>query len=343
MGCSMKFSIFCACVLTCSFFFIITKAANCQQQFQAKEMPVITGHAQALQVAVAQVDGQEISAAELMRKMQRITMLQYGSREITSDLSKRIKSEALNSLIDEKLAVRRAMTADISVEPARLKENIQRLKKRLGGEEAFNDYLNKNNRTLADLQVEILNFLAVQQMIRKEVDETINISQEDIQRAYEVNKAKFTQQENVVVDDVIFFLDPDDPATLQKAEKVREKALKKHGGDLTKLTPDGSFVVRDNLVISQKRDLVLYNKQALKLSQNNVSEILNIDGTYHFFKLLEHTPERITPLEEARPVLERELKKKYRTEKLREWKTALRKDAEIEIFDVINSFEIRAD
>lgn len=293
-----------------------------------------TAHEQAAKTIIARVGAGQITLGQVMNKIKDLTVKKYGYSEITPTLAERIKAEAIEKLINEELAYQHAMKIGIQVTPAEIQAHIEAYKKSLGGDDKFNEYLLTNNMTIKDYGALAERFLAVRKSLAQEVDAKVKeVTEEDIIHGY--NEAKeqfFVQQERLVIADITFFLDPEEKESLEKVTAVRNQLVQDLSGDISKLPADPSFVIRDNLTLSEAIDPGLH-KAAVKLQKDEVSAPIISKGTYHLVKLLSYTPRVEKPLTEVRPYLKKKIQEKFRQDRLDEWRLNIRKDADVEILE----------
>lgn len=297
------------------------------------QTPTEDPHGNVDAIIVAKVNSNGIALRDLMNKIREITMKNYGREQITPSLAERIKNEALNRLIIEELAFQRARAMGVQIRPEDIAQKTAQMKKWLGGEEQFQDYLIKNNMTEQDFRIQTERYLAVKKALEQEVIADIEVTEEDIQNAYaEAKEEYFVQQEKITVDQVIFFLDSKSKESIKKAEEIRAKAINEYAGNLQKLPADTSMLVLTNVALNEDTDKALY-AAAKQMQINDLSEVINDNGTLYLIKLLAYTPRVEKPLDEVRPYLRRKLKERFRQKAIEEWRASLKEGANIEIID----------
>lgn len=297
------------------------------------QAPMEGQHENADEIIVAKVNLAGITLRDLMNKIREITMKNYGREQITPSLAERIKNEALDRLIIEELAYQHARSLEVQVTPEEIEQKTAQMKKWLGGEEQFQDYLIKNNTTEQDFRIQTERYMTVKKALEKEVVAKVEVTEEDVQNAYaEAKEHYFVQQEKINVDQVVFFLDPESKESIKKAEEIRSKAINDFAKNLQKLPADPSMLVLKNVALNEDTDKVLY-ATAKKMQINDLSEILNDNGTLYLIKLIAYTPREEKSLDEVRPYLKRKLKEKFRQKAIEEWRTSLKEGANIELIE----------
>lgn len=293
----------------------------------------ISGHESTGTMVVAKVNETEILMSQLMDKIRKLTMGKQQGQELTPAMAEQIRKKALQMLITEELAYQHAKSLNITIDQADVSKKIAELKKSMQSEEHFQDYLKlKNINSEEELKIELEKFLAVQTAINQEVDQKIEVSEEDIQKAYENNIEKFTEHERIDITDVIFFLAPEAEESIQKARELRLRIINDYESNPSLLPADSFFAVRENITLNERIHEKLY-AAAKETPKDALSDVLNIDGTLHIIKLTGYKPEKVKTLEEVKPELRGQLRSALRKMKLDEWKVNLFTDAKIEIID----------
>jgi len=294
---------------------------------------VIAGHEGNRRAVVAKVNGNPITMGELEETIREIVMTKYGNIEVTADIARTIRKDALEKLTLEELACQRAVALGISVDPALINRNIEAKKQAAGGEEKFLNSLTMQNSTLPELTRQIERFFLVKQLIHKEIDSTINISEKVLDEAYEANKEKFVEPERVNISDIIFFLDPEDPVSKQKVLDIRAKIMDEFAGKPADLKAEG-VLVTSNLSVTAEHKPELY-KYSRELQPGTVSEPLLIDGTLHLLKLESYHPRKEPKKEEVMAYIASQMKSTEKSQRLPLWRKELLKDGKVEIVNDI--------
>ena len=290
---------------------------------------VIKGHEGNRKIVVAKVNGNPITMGELEDSIREIMMTKYGSTEVTADIARTIRKDALEKLVLEELACQRAVALGISVNPDLIKQNIDTKREAAGGDEKFQKSLTLQNSTLHDLERQIERFFLVKQLIHKEIDSEINISEKTLDEAYEANKEQYVEPERVKISDIIFFLDPNDPASKQKVLDIRAKIINELSGNPADLHADGVLVVSDqNVTAELKPELYKYSRE---LKPGTFSDPLLLDGTLHLVKLENYQPRNEPKKEAVKAYIASEMKSSEKSKRLPLWREGLLKDAKVEI------------
>jgi peptidyl-prolyl cis-trans isomerase SurA len=290
---------------------------------------VIEGHEGNRQTIVANVNGTPVAMGALMDSIREIMMTKYGNTEVTADIARTIRKDALEKLVLEELACQRAVDLGISVKPELIAKNIEARRAAAGGEEQFLNSLTQQNTTLQDLERQIERFYLIKQLIHKEIDSKINISEETLDETYEANKEQFVEPERVKISDIIFFLDPEETASEQKVLDIRAKIINELSGNPADLQADG-VLVRNNLNVTAAYKPDLY-KHSRELKPGTFSDPLLIDGTLHLVKLESYHPRKEQPKEEVKVYIASQMKSAEKSQRLPLWRHELLKEGKVEI------------
>ena len=287
------------------------------------------GHKESRQQVVALVNGSEITMGRLMDSMRELVMSKYGRQQITKELARRIRIETLEKLVMEELACQQAAKLGITPDQELIAKKMAAVKKSAGGEKAFQEELDKKNKTEKDIEREITNFVIIKEVIDKEVNQNIEISQEEIDKTYQANREQFVTPERVVVTDIIFFLDPDLPESREKVEKIRARVINELDNDPTRLQADG-FIISSGIDVSAEYKPEHY-KAAKAMDIGELSRPLIFDSTWHLLKFDQYQPRSEKSEEEAKKLVANKLKSMKKQQLLAQWRQELVKDADIEI------------
>lgn len=286
-------------------------------------------HKDEVNAVVARVNGAGISMKKLMNNIMEIIIDKYGNLTITSEIAQKVRYDALQKLILEELAYQRALSLGIVIDEQTLERHIEAIRKNAGSPENFEQSLTNKQQTLAELKSETMRGLAVKEAVKIEVEDKIIIKKEEVERIYRENIDQFVIPEQVVVTDIVFFLDPNSEETRKKVTAIRTKIINELHNNPNRLEADG-FRVIPGMKVSPLNYPNLY-KEGKKLEVNEISDFLVIDGTPHLIKLEHYKAEEIKPEDKVKAYIRRTLKSRKQKADLAQWRQNLGKGAEIEI------------
>ncbi len=128
------------------------------------------GLQEAKKIVIARVNGVAITLKDLMNRMNQLASVYIPeSHQRTPEIDQAVKNEALDILIFRELAVQEAVRQGMKVPPEMLDNFIQDLKKSLGSEEAYQDYLKKTASTEESLKKDFERNQLFDMIVSKEV------------------------------------------------------------------------------------------------------------------------------------------------------------------------------
>ena len=310
-------------------------AALAQEETGSEDAMIAAGmgHDSADQVAVARVNGVDITMSAMMDKVMEIAQKKTGSRQINDLVAEGIRKDAIEQLVTEELAYQQASKL-VTVSDQEIQEQLTAMQENMGGAEAFAAALKTRNSSVEAVEKQIRRFLAVRKAIKQEVDDKVVVTDEEIKAAYSNAKDKyFVQREKVQITDIIFFLDPSSAESMKKVIDLQKKIGEEPDKDPTKLANDGSYLVRQNIKVNASNHKLLY-EAAKQLGEYEVSDPLNVDGTMHLVQLTGFQPEVTKSVDEVIPYLRNELKNRRKWELMEKWRTSLTEGSKVEIFEI---------
>jgi len=281
-------------------------------------------------VVAARVNGVGITMESVATMMKSLGTKQ-GHEPALPDSMEEIRKDALNQLILQELAVQKAKSEGLTVERKEIDAALADLRGKLGGEEKFREFIEKEQITEEDLRKRVERTLTLKRVFTMEVSNKVSISQEEIREEYEREKGRYVRPEKIAVTDVVFFLETGEPDSRRKAEEIRKRMHDDKEKNPWNLAPDGVFVVRD-LEIQEGQEKEL-SAVAKNLKVGELSGVFAVAGNLHVIKLKEYLPRKQFTFEEVKGQLERTLRARALKMRLEQWGAELKKDAKIEIME----------
>lgn len=255
--------------------------------------------------AVASVNGTDITKAELYDKL-----VEAGGKT------------TLENLITTTLVGQEAKKANITVTDADINQEIEDLTKQFGGEEALNNALQQSSMTIDDLKKQ----MPLQVEIRKLIEPKVTVTDEEISKYFDENKASFNQEEEVRASHILV-------KTKEEAEAIVKQL--KEGADFAALAKEKSADTgsKDNggdLNFFKKGDMVPeFSDAAFKLKVGETSGAVKSDYGYHVIKVTDRKEAHEYTLAEKKD----EIKKTLTAQKVQQmssgWLADLTKNAKI--------------
>lgn len=280
-------------------------------------------------VVVALVNGAEIKMGALMSNVMDVIMRKYGGKEVTSEIARRIREEAMERLAVEELAYQRAVALGIRINPDDINSRIDNLKNNAGGDTEFQNSLTRQNKTLDQLKEEIRRYMSIEAAVEQEVNRMAAVDDKEVEKIYQENREQFIIPEQIVITDIIFFLDHEDASSKTKVMATRQQIIDNYDNNPTKIPPNG-FAVQSEVKISKQTAPAFY-EASRQMKQGDLSPPLIIDSTYHLIKLDFYQPATEKPKKEVKAYIAGTLASQKRKQVLDTWRQNLLKEANIEI------------
>jgi foldase protein PrsA len=311
--------------------------AGAEQRAVSKESPEEPEKAErakksveeAKKIIVARVSGADINMFMLVRAMNRVAPRYLKKDEAaTSEISRKIRKEALDWLIFEELAVQEAIKQGINPGPEEIEKVVSQVKANLGTEEAYKDYLYKSFLTEEALKKLIERSQRYELISAREVYGKVAVDEKVLRDEYEKVKEKFILPDNFLVEDVYFLSGKDEGSTREKADKVL-KMIGEKADNVWKLVLDGTFIVR-KINIRKEKHPAIYNAMT-EMNPGDLSGVIKDNDGFHIIKIVKKDKSRQATFDEAREALEPKFRVPAQEQRKQEWERELKKDAKIEI------------
>ncbi|MBS1127178.1 MAG: peptidylprolyl isomerase [Nitrospirae bacterium] len=281
-------------------------------------------------VIVARVNGVNITMNDFLNTMAQVT-LQYSSRgqQMTPEARQKAEKEVLDMLIFRELAVQEAVNAGMKASPEAVIQAVAALRTNAGSDEAFKKSLAMSGDTEESLRRSIERNMLFDMIAAREIFGKIKVDEKRLREAYAKNKNKYNRPEAFDVSDLVIIMkQSDDAAATKKANEVLA-LIKKNKNDFSKLTPDGTFILRQGVITREVYPELF--KVAAKLKVGEVSDVIKENDELHIIKMTKREPAKQLSFDEARALIESELKRPLIERRKQEWEAELRKSAKIEI------------
>ena len=280
-------------------------------------------------LAVAQVNGKTITMADLMLRMKQIAPKYLkGGQQMTPEIEQKVKREGLDILIFRELAIQEAVRQGLQVKPEAVNDAIKALKTNTGTDDAYRDYLKMMGLNEDSLRKEIERDQLFDLIAAREIFQRITIDERLLRQTYEKGKNTFASPASFDVDDVVITKGRDESAAMTKAKEL-VAILRKNNNDFSTLAQDGTFVVRKGTVTQKEYPNIF--AAAGRMKEGALSDIIREEDGLHIIKVTQREKARQMTFEEARPLIENDLRMSLSEKRKKLWEQELRKHAKIEI------------
>lgn len=260
--------------------------------------------------AIAKVDGESISKDELYDEMVEL----YGAATV-------------DQLITDKIVSAEAKKQKINITNEEIKEELEQLKESYGGEEVFNQTLESNNTTLADVEADIKNYLTIKKLLESEIE----ITDEELKTYFDENKDSFGEAEQVKASHIL----------VEDENKAKEiKAKLDAGEDFAELakefsTDESTKESGGELGFFSKGTMVAeFDAAAFTLAVDQISDPVKSEYGYHIIKVEDKKEAKAANFEDSKEEINEILFEQKMETEYTSWLEKKKED-----YDIENSFE----
>lgn len=260
--------------------------------------------------AIAKVDGESISKDELYDEMVKL----YGAATV-------------DQLISDKIVAAEAKKEKINISKKEIEEELDKLKESYGGEEVFNQTLESNNTTLADVEADIKNYLTIKKLLEPEIE----ITDEELKTYFDENKDSFGEAEQVKASHILVEdenkakeikakLDAGEDFAALAKEYSTDESTKESGGEL-------GYFAKGTMVTE-------FDDAAFTLAVNQISDPVKTEYGYHIIKVEDKKEAKEANFEDSKDEIKETLFEQKMETEYSSWLEEKKKD-----YDIENSLE----
>lgn len=290
---------------------------------------------------IAVVNGTIITQGELDRVLDyELRRAAQSGQQIPDAQMPKIENSILDSLIVSELLFQESKKQGIQVKPETVTEQLTIVKQRFPSEAEFKKALDENKLTESKIKADIKRDMAIQQLIDKEVDQKVKITDEEGKTFYDTNPQLFQQPEQVKASHILIKVD-EGASEENKAEarkKIKEIQQKVQKGEdfaeLAKTYSEGPSAPRggDLNFFGRGQMVKPFEDAAFSLEPNETSDIVETKFGYHLIKVVDKQPAKKIAYADVKDRINKHLKdQKLRTDR-QLYFDKLKKDAKIEKF-----------
>lgn len=258
--------------------------------------------------------------------------------QLQADIEDRQK-HTLRDLVDQSLLVQRAKDMGVSVEPELIKRlDAIRTENKLGSMEELEKAVSGSGTNWEDFKNNIRNNLLTQKVIGNEVGSHITISDEEVNKYYDVHKAEFVRPEQVALREIVVNTEGKKPEELPDLKKKADTALKRvqdgeDFGEIAKRFSDGSTKSQGGFLGIYKRGELSkeLEDKVFQMKRNQLTEVMETRQGYLILQVLEHYDEGEQSLPKVRNEIADKLYSQRMEPALREYLKTLREQSYVVI------------
>ena len=255
---------------------------------------------------VAKVNGTDIAKKELEKLFTILSKQAAMSGQTKSD--EEMLSFALNELINSEVLKQETVKKNIKPAADAVDKEFNAVRSRFPDEETFKKAIGEAGLSLEAVKSEIASQVALKELIAKEVESKVKISDNDIKKFYDENPNYFTTKDSVKASHILVKAEEGaDEATVAAAKKKIEAILAevKGGADFAETAkkssegpsgPNGGdlgFFARGQMVPP-------FEEAAFALKKGEISGIVKTQFGFHIIKVTDKKKAGTTPLKEVK-------------------------------------------
>ena len=290
---------------------------------------------------VARVNDHDINGDVIFRELKKAA-IQYKKRgmPLTADQEKSAAKTLIDDEIGRILLVLKAKAVGIKVSEKMLLEKLRKVKAKFKSDSIFEHRLSDRGMTVDQYKQELEIDMYMDQLIKKEIEPKIKITEKDSQAYYDKNKSNFETQEKVRASIMLLRFNPKEgkageQAVLKKFESILIQV--KNGADFGALAQQHS---QDSLAskggdlgfFTQKQMLPAFSSRAFKMKVGEVSEIFRTGHGFHVIKVTDRKPGSLSSFATEKEKIQKFLANKKISQATRDYIENLRKEAEIKTY-----------
>jgi peptidyl-prolyl cis-trans isomerase C len=287
---------------------------------------------------VARVNGVDVKKVELDMA---IKSLEDRARSaVPPEQRDAVYRQVLDRLIGYHLLVQEAHTRKLVAPPWEVDSQIDQIKKQFPTEDAFKQMLQSRGITLERLRADTADTIAVNQMLQKELEPKVTVTEADAKTFFEKNKPRFHQEDSVHASHILVHVDEKADAATKAGAKAKADGLlaqlKKGAAfaDLAKKNSQdpGSAPNGGDLGFFSRGQMVpAFEEAAFALKPGQTSGVVETPFGYHIIRVSEAKPGRDLGYDEVKAQIEEYLKQQVRDQKSQEFVDQLKTKGKIQI------------
>ncbi|MBW2055441.1 MAG: peptidylprolyl isomerase, partial [Deltaproteobacteria bacterium] len=290
---------------------------------------------------LAVVNGVVIAKVDFDRKLHQVKqhMLRQG-QEISDDRLAKIKTDVLETMINEELLFQESRKKGIKVEPEAIAADLKRIKKGFATDADFKKFIAESGLTEAELQSDIERGHVINKLIDDQIAALVVIPDQEIKTFYDTHPNSFKKPEQVRASHILIKIDSKAEPSVKDEKKAELQKIQKRlkgGEDFAVLAKEfsecPSNIKGGDLGYFGRGNMVKpFEDVAFALKTGEVSDIVETRFGYHLIKVVDKKPESVVGYEDVKDNIGQYLKKEKTGKELKGYIDKLRKKAVVEKF-----------
>jgi len=288
---------------------------------------------------VARVNGEDVKKAELDMAVK--SLEDRARSAVPPEQRDAVYRQVLDRIVGFHLLVQEAKARKVIAPPWEVDGQLEQIRKQFPSEDAFKQMLQARGVTLEKLCADAAQTIAVNLMLKNELEPKVVVSDADARSFYDQNRPRFRQEESVHASHILIRVpEQADAAARAKAKTQADDLLAqvKKGaefGDLAKkFSQDpGSAQNGGDLGFFSKGQMVpAFEAAAFSLKPGETSGVVETPVGYHIIRVSETKAGRDLGYEEVKAQIEDYLKQQIRERKSQEFVDQLKAKGKVQIF-----------
>ena len=289
---------------------------------------------------VAKVNGQDIHDDDILRELKK-TLKNYKDRGIplTAEEEKITAKKLIENEIERALLLQKGNEINALVSDEALDRKLRKVKSSFKSDSIFEHELKNRKLTLDQYKKELKIDLLMQQVIDREIEPNIKVSEKDIQSFYEKNKGKFITEKKVRASVILIKAKQGDTKAEKSARQKIESILEdiKNGSSFsemaTKYSQDSLAPKGGDLGYFAKNQIFgAFSERAFNMKLNEVSPVFKTGLGLHLLKLTDLKEGKMMPLDKTKTRIEKILRKNKVGNATRNYVEKLKQKSKIKMY-----------
>ena len=289
---------------------------------------------------VAKVNGQDIHDDDIIRELKK-TLKNYKDRGIplTAEEEKITAKKLIENEIERALLLQKGNEINALVSDEALDKKLRKVKSSFKSDSIFEHELKNRKLTLDQYKKELKIDLLMQQVIDREIEPNIKVSEKDIQSFYEKNKDKFIAEKKVRASVILIKAKQGDTKAEKSARQKIESILEdiKNGSSFsemaTKYSQDSLAPKGGDLGYFAKNQIFgAFSERAFNMKVNEVSPVFKTGLGLHLLKLTDLKEGKMMPLDKTKTRIEKILRKNKVGNATRNYVEKLKQKSKIKMY-----------
>ena len=287
---------------------------------------------------VARVNGEDVKKTELDMA---IKSLEDRARSaVPAEQRDAVYRQVLDRLIGFHLLVQESKARKVIAPPWEVDSQVEQIKKQFPSEDAFKQMLQARGVTLEQLRADTAQTIAVNVMLKNELETKIAVTEADSKKFFEENKPRFRQEDSVHASHILIRTpEQADAAVRAKAKAQADDLLAqlKKGANFADLAKQfsqdpGSAPNGGDLGFFSKGQMVpAFDQAAFALKPGQTSGVVETPFGYHIIRVSETKAGRDLPYDEVKGQIDDYLKQQLRDRKSQEFVDQLKAKGKIQV------------